>query len=168
MKTLLLASLTLICSLAVSAQKSSIPSVEIVDLNGKKFNTSNIDNDGKPILLNFWATWCSPCKRELNNIAEVYDDWVDETGVKIIAISIDDSRNAPKVKPYVNGVGWDYDVYIDENSDFRRQLGVVNVPHSFLLDKDGKIVHQHTSYQEGDEEELYEMIKKLANGESLH
>ena len=148
-------------------QSRTIPAIDLEDINGNTFNTSQIENEGKPILINFWATWCSPCKRELNNIAEVYDDWVEETGVTVYAISIDDARNAPKVKPYVDGVGWDYTVLIDKNSDFRRQMGVVNVPHSFLVDKNGKVVHQHTSYQEGDEIELYEKIKKLAKGESL-
>lgn len=167
MKNLLLTIALSISTVLVFGQTRTIPTVDLEDIDGNTFNTSEIKNDGKPILINFWATWCSPCKRELNNIAEVYDDWVEETGVEIYAISIDDARNAPKVKPYVDGVAWDYTVLLDKNSDFRRQMGVVNVPHSFLVDQNGKIVHQHTSYQEGDEIELYEKIKKLANGETL-
>lgn len=167
MKNLILIVTITLSSIAAFGQTRTIPSVDLVDIDGNTFNTLEILNEGKPILINFWATWCSPCKRELNNIAEVYDDWVDETGVVIYAVSIDDARNAPKVKPYVDGVAWDYKVLLDENADFRRQMGVVNVPHSFLVDKNGKIVHQHTSYQEGDEIELYEKIKKLANGDVL-
>ena len=156
----------LVFSLVIFAQ-SSIPSVEVFDMTGGKFNTSELKNDGKPMIINFWATWCSPCKRELNNIAEVYDDWVDETGVKLIAMSIDDARNMQKVRPYVDGQAWDYEVYIDVNADFKRQLGVNNVPHTFLVDGAGKIVWQHNSYSEGDEDELYELVKKLAAGESI-
>ena len=99
----------------------AMPSVNVKDLEGNTVNTSDFSNDGKPMIINFWATWCSPCKRELNNIADLYEDWVEETGVKLIAISIDDSRNSGKVAPYVNGKGWEYDVYIDSNQDFKRQ-----------------------------------------------
>ncbi len=147
------------------SKKRSIPSANLKDMNGGTVNTSDFNNDGKPFIINFWATWCSPCKRELNNIADVYDDWVEETGVKIIAISIDDARNAGKVAPYVNGKAWDYEVYIDSNSDFKRALNVNNVPHTFLVNGKGEIVWQHNSYADGDEDELYEQVKKLAAGE---
>ena len=80
-----------------------IPSVDIKTLNGSSFNTGDIANEGNPIIISFWATWCSPCKRELNTIAEEYIDWQDETGVKLVAISIDDARQMHKVKPYVDG-----------------------------------------------------------------
>ncbi len=145
----------------------TIPAVDVQSLDGTTFNTSNLKNNGKPIIINFWATWCSPCKRELNNIAEMYEDWQDETGVKLVAMSIDDARNMAKVAPYVNGKAWEYDVYIDPNGDFKRALGVNNVPHTFLVDGNGQIVWQHNSYSEGDEYELFELVKKLSNGESI-
>jgi len=85
----------------------------------------------------------------------------------LIAISIDDSRNFGKVAPYVNGKGWEYEVYIDPNGDFKRALNVNNVPHTFLIDKDGYIVWQHNSYSEGDEDELYEKLKLLKAGKEL-
>jgi cytochrome c biogenesis protein CcmG/thiol:disulfide interchange protein DsbE len=144
-----------------------IPSVVIKKINGESFNTSDIKNDGKPIIISFWATWCHPCKRELNNIAEIYDEWQEETGVKLIAISIDDARNAQKVRPYVDGQSWDYEVYIDANHDFKRAMNVNNVPHTFLINQNGEIVWQHNSYSEGDELELYELVKKLARGETI-
>ncbi|MEQ8908291.1 MAG: TlpA disulfide reductase family protein [Vicingaceae bacterium] len=157
-----------ISSLAwAQGQNNSIPEVDIQNLNGTTFSTGDIKNDGKPIIINFWATWCSPCKRELNNITEMYDTWVDETGVKLVAISIDDTRNMAKVAPYVNGKGWEYDVYIDPNGDFKRALGVNNIPHTFLVDGQGQIVWQHNSYNEGDEYELYELVQKLAEGEKI-
>ena len=135
--------------------------------NGGGVAVSDFNNDGKPMIINFWATWCTPCKRELNNIAEVYDEWVEETGVKLIAVSIDDSRNAGKVAPYVNGKGWEYEVYIDSNQDFQRAIGFQNPPFTCIVDGNGKIVWTHTGYQEGDEEQLIEAVKKLSAGENL-
>ena len=113
------------------------------------------------MIINFWATWCKPCKRELNAIDEVYDKWQKETGVKLYAISIDDARSKNRVRPFVNGSGWDYKVYLDPNQNFMRALNVSNPPHTFLVDGDGKIVWEHTGYAPGDEEKLYEKLKEL-------
>jgi thiol-disulfide isomerase/thioredoxin len=169
LKFILASSLVITClALSGQATKNKIPAVVVQKLDGSKFNMGQMENDGNPIIINFWATWCSPCKRELNNIAEMYEDWVDETGVKLVAMSIDDTRNIGKVAPYVNGKGWEYEVLIDANGDFKRALGVNNVPHTFLVDGNGNIVWQHNSYNPGDEYELFELVKKLSNGESIN
>jgi thiol-disulfide isomerase/thioredoxin len=169
MKKIILLSILSFFSLFIFSQKEkrTMPSVNVTDMEGGKVNTSEFNNDGKPIIINFWATWCSPCKRELNNIADVYDEWEEETGVKLIAISIDDARNSGKVAPYVNGKGWDYEVYIDSNQDLKRALNVNNVPHTFLLNGKGEIVWQHNSYQEGDEDVLFEAVKALTSGKEI-
>lgn len=172
MKNLLVLTLALFLfgKISYAQEKTSsntLPSVEIKTLDNRIFNTSELHNDGKPMIINFWATWCSPCKRELNNIADMYEDWQEETGVKLVAISIDDTRNMGKVSPYVNGKAWDYEVYLDPNGDLKRAMGVNNVPHSFLLNGKGEIVWQHNSYAEGDEYHLYELIKKLVAGEKI-
>jgi len=144
------------------AQNRTLPSVKIKNLKGSLVNIQTIENDGNPIVISFWATWCKPCKKELNTIAEVYEEWQDDTGVKLIAISIDDSRSSSKVKPYVNSSGWEYEIYLDPNRDLSRSLGVSTVPHTFLLDGDGNIVWEHRGYIEGDEEELLEQIEHIS------
>lgn len=157
----------IICLLSISSSaqnnEKQIPSSTIKSLDGRSFDTTNLSNDGKPMIINFWATWCSPCKKELNNIAEVYDDWVEETGVKLVAVSIDDARSQSRVLPYINGSSWDYEVYIDENQDFKRSMGVNNVPHTFLVDGSGNIIYSHNNYAPGDENELYKKILSISN-----
>ena len=148
--------------LCIAQTKTTIlPSINIKSLEGKLINTDDFKNDGKPIVISFWATWCKPCAKELSAIAEVYDDWQEETGVKLIAISIDDTRSMSKVAPYVNSSDWDYEVYLDSNSDLKRAMGVSTVPHTFLINGEGKIVWNHKGYIDGDEEELYEQIQHL-------
>lgn len=162
---ILLSSVVLLASFVLSGDGDKIPSAVVKKLDGSKVNTSTFSNNGKPIIISFWATWCKPCKKELDAIAEDYDTWVKETGVKLIAISIDDARSSGKVVTDVKTKGWSYDVYIDENQDFKRAMNVNNVPFTFIVDGNGKIVYSHNSYSEGDEEKLYEAVKKIASGE---
>lgn len=161
MKNLFLSVLLSIIALPVLAQTGKIPSATVQTMDGKKVNTADFSNNGKPMIINFWATWCAPCKRELNTIAESYADWQKETGVKLIAISIDDARSMSRVAPYVNGQDWEYEIYLDPNSDFKRALNVNNVPHTFLVNGKGEIVWQHNNYEPGDEKVLYAKVKEL-------
>lgn len=145
------------------SQNRSLPKVDLKTIDNTSTSTAAFDNDGKPIVISFWATWCKPCVKELNTIAEEYEDWVEETGVKIIAVSIDDSRNMSKVKPKVNAEMWEYEIYCDPNRDFARAMGVSSVPHTFLLNSNRDIIWQHKGYVDGDEIELYEKIKELVD-----
>ncbi len=150
-----------------STQGSKLPSVNIKTLEGETINTQTIDNDGKPIIISFWALWCKPCKKELDAYNDNYEDWTEETGVKIIAVSIDDARSTSKVLPFVNGKAWAFDVLLDPNGDFKRAMSVNMIPHSFILDGEGNIVYQHTSYYEGLEDEIFEIVEKVAAGKDL-
>jgi thiol-disulfide isomerase/thioredoxin len=150
-----------------SSERKKLPSVNIKTLDGKTFNTQDIYNDGKPVVVSFWALWCKPCKKEMDAYSENYEDWQEETGVKIYAVSIDDARSTAKVLPFVSGKGWEMEVLLDPNGDFKRAMNVNMIPHTFLLDGNGNIVYQHTSYYEGLEDELYELIEKVAAGEDI-
>ena len=143
-----------------SASFAALPSVMLKDMDGRSVDTAQLSNDGKPMIIDFWATWCKPCIRELNAIKEVYPDWQEETGVKVIAVSIDEAQNAQKVKPMVSRMGWEYEVLLDPNSEFKRQMGVSDPPHVFVVDANGNIVWNHQGYVEGSEEEIIEAVKK--------
>ncbi len=144
-----------------------IPSVDVKTLDGEIFNTANISNNGKPVIISFWATWCKSCIKELDAIEDVYEDWQGETGVKLVAVCIDNSRSSAKVLPFVEGRGWDYKVLLDVNSDFKRAMNVNIVPHSFIINGKGEIVWQHTAYVEGDEDEYIKIVKELEAGKDI-
>ncbi len=158
--------LTLLCvlSLTVSAF-AQLPAVTLKDIDGKTIKTEELylSNDGKPIIIDFFATWCKPCLRELDAINEVYADWQEETGVKVIAVSTDQAQNVNKVKPLVDNKGWEYQVLLDVTGDFKRKLGINMIPHTIIIDGKGNIVYQHSGYSDGAEEELIEKVRELVN-----
>lgn len=162
MKKILFSLIALILGGTAWAQNAKFPeNITLKDINGQSVQSSVIQNNGKPVIISFWATWCKPCNLELNTIKDLYEEWQEETGVKLVAISIDDARSASRVKPHAEGNDWPYEVYLDQNSDLKRVLGVVNVPHTFILNGDGEIVWQHTGYQPGGEEELIQKVREL-------
>lgn len=160
MKKVIFSLFVLLSAFATTAS-TQLPSVMLKDINGNAVKTDTLSNNGKPFIIDFFATWCKPCNRELNAINEVYQDWVDETGVKIYAISIDQGQNVNKVKPLVDEYGWTYDVLIDANSEFKRALGIQMIPYVLVCDGDGKIVYKHNGYTEGAENELIEKVREL-------
>ncbi len=162
MKTVNLFILFILLS-SLSFAQEKLPNVVLKDMDGNSVNLSELSNNGKPIIINFWATWCAPCKRELSAINEMYEDWQEETGVKLYAVSIDDQRTVDRVKTYANANSWEYIVLLDTNSDLKRAMGVNNVPFTFLVDGKGNIVYKHNNYNPGDEEDLYKKIVKLAS-----
>lgn len=147
--------------LSITAEAQTVASIDLKNLEGMTVNPLDIVGKGNPTVICFWATWCSPCKRELNNYMDYYVDWQEETGVEIIAVSIDDSRSMSRVAPFVTSSGWEYEVLLDPGRDFARAMQVINVPHTFLVNGKGEVVWTHNNYAEGDEDELYEELLKL-------
>ncbi|MFM7768727.1 MAG: TlpA family protein disulfide reductase [Bacteroidota bacterium] len=147
---------------AFTAQAQSVPDVKIKSMDGATVSSNTIANDGKPMIISFWATWCKPCIKELETINEVYADWREQTGVKLVIVSIDDARTTSSVAPFLNAKGWEYESYLDVNSDFRRAMNVNMVPHTFLLNGKREVINQHTSFAPGDEDKLFEKVKAAA------
>lgn len=158
LRKIFMAAAMIAVALGANAQ---LPSVQLKTLDGKTVDTATLTNDGKPFVISFFATWCKPCNRELKAIHEVYPDWQEETGMKLIAISIDEAQNVSKVKPLVDSEGWEYEVLLDTNGEFKRLLGIQMIPHVIIVDGNGNIVESHSGYTEGSEEHIIEKVREL-------
>jgi len=145
------------------AQNKTLPDVSVQELNGKKVDIQDYSDNGKITVLSFWATWCVPCKKELDNIAEYYEDWQEDYDMELVAISVDNARSATKIKTVVDSKGWEYDILSDKNGDLKRALNFQAVPYTIVIDQEGNIVYRHDGYVEGDEFELEEVLKKLSD-----
>lgn len=145
--------------LCVIYAQATLPSVELKDVDGKTVKTEHLTDAGKPVIIAFFATWCKPCLRELEVINDLYDDWREETGVTMYVVSIDQGQDIKKVKPLVDGNGWEYRVLLDPNGEFKRAMNVQNVPHLFVIDSNGKTVYNHTGYTEGSEKEIRKLLR---------
>lgn len=162
MKKLSLMLMLLVVAVA-TAHAQKLPSVTLKTIDGRTVQTDTLSNNGRPFIIDFFATWCKPCNRELNAIHEVYEEWQNETGVKIFAVSIDQAQNINKVKPLVDSYGWEYDVLLDPNGDLKRALGVQMIPYVLIVDGKGDIVYKHNGYTDGAENELIEKVRELVN-----
>ena len=145
----------------LSHAQSPLPSIELKTLSGQFINTDDIASNNKLMIVSLWATWCVPCKNELDAVAEVYEDWIEETNVKYFAISIDDSRTSKRIKPMIDGKDWEFEILLDENSELKRSFGVSTVPFTVIV-KDGLVVYKHTGFTPGYEDELYEELLKFS------
>ena len=159
-KQLLILAMILLHAISFAQEQKTIPSVSLKTVDGKQVNTGSLGIKG-PIIITFWASWCPTCKREMGTLNELYPDWKEETGVTIVAVSVDDEKTKNNGPTLVDANGWEFMVLMDSNSDFKRAMGVSNTPHTFLINENGEVVYSRNNYAPGDEDLLYEALLKL-------
>ena len=153
----------LLAATTTFAQNNQLPeSLAMETLSGKQINLKDyVAEKGKITVVNFWATWCKPCKEELDNIqADYLEGWKKDYDIEFIAISMDNSRTKPNVKGVVDTKGWEYDILCNPENTAYQALGFNSCPYTLLLDAEGNVVYKHTGYKPGDEEELEKEIAK--------
>lgn len=160
MKKMFLLSFCIVSSLLSMSQKQ-LPKVNVENLKNETVAIGSVLSDSVPVVLSFWSTTCKPCILELDALGEQYEDWQEDFKFKVVAVSIDDSRAASKVRALVEGRGWPFTILLDKNQDLKRALNVNTMPQLFVLDKHGNIIYTHTGYTPGSEMEVYEVLKKM-------
>jgi peroxiredoxin len=144
-----------------SATSNPFPSVNIKTIDGKTVNTKDYTGKGKITVVSFWATWCTPCKRELDAINELYPEWKQKYDIELLAITIDDARGLTKVPATIKSKGWEFTVLADTKQELQQALNFQTIPQTFLLNEKGEIVYYHNGYSPGDELKLESKIKSL-------
>lgn len=161
MKKLILFIVLMIGFSAYSQDSINLPAVTLRTLNGANVEYSKVIKNHRLTVVSFWATWCKPCKEEIEAISELLPEWQKIVDFDFIAVSVDDNRSAQKVKPTVVSNGWDFPVYLDVNQSLQRAYNFIYIPHMIIYDENGNVVYTHTGYKPGEELELFEIIKSL-------
>ena len=151
----------ILAHLPVQASSSSVPDFSLEQLDGSVYKLS--DHMGKKILIiDFWATWCKPCKKLLKKLNQIYLDYKQH--VEVLAISIDDTSAVAKAGADINGKGFSFTVLLDTD---RKVVRIFNppmkLPFTVIISKKGDVVYTHTGYIPGYEKEIIKKVEKLIN-----
>ena len=141
---------------SILSQNKIIPNIDVKLITGKTIKISSILKDG-PILINFWATWCAPCKKEMRYLSRFQKKYDNFT---VLSISEDKTRSFSRVKSFIRSNNYNFIVGLDPNGILFRQLGAQVVPTNILIDTDRTILWQHQGYLPGDEKIIESEIKK--------
>jgi peroxiredoxin len=139
----------------------TLPDISLQDLSGKNVRLADYAKSGKITLLSFWATWCVPCKKELTNMADLYESWKKKYNVQIVAVSIDDAKSSGRVKQYMDDKKWNYQVLLDADQKLKRELNIQSVPFMVAVDANGKIAFTHSGYNDGEEYLIEDALVQL-------
>jgi peroxiredoxin len=112
------------------------PDFELMTLDGEKMSLSSLE--GKKVILNFWATWCPPCRKEMPDMQKIHDDYEGE--VVVAAVNLTSSeKNIDSVKHFVDELGLTFPVLLDEDGKINKQFEVLSYPTSYIVNEDGVI-----------------------------
>ena len=142
-----------------------LPNIEVKTLKGDAFNISELDNDGKPIVISFWATWCKPCKKVMKYLDQYHQDYADQ-GFKVLMINQDTPRSLGKVKSYIRSQNHQFFIGLDPNKKIAKKLNGEVMPTMILVDKDGFIKWRHQGYIPGEEIEIEKQIKLILESQA--
>jgi len=133
----------------INFAQNRVPNIKLKKLNGKSVMLYNYLKEG-PVLINFWATWCSPCKKEMVYLDQFEKEYGDK-GFSILSVSTDSQKSLSQVRSYIRSKKYTFPVFQDPNSQTFKKLNGNIMPTNILINKDGKILWRHYGYLPGDE-----------------
>ncbi|NQV30383.1 MAG: TlpA family protein disulfide reductase [Candidatus Marinimicrobia bacterium] len=142
----------------VFGQEKNLPQVNLKDLKNKTQSLGEIV-EGKITLINFWATYCVPCRKEMKHLNRISETYADKN-VQVVGISIDDSRTVGRVQSMVKSQKLNYTILLDTEQKLYKNFNTTAMPFSILVDPTGKILWEHTGYLPGDEAQMESEITK--------
>lgn len=161
MKKILVLALILIV-ITCSKSYSQAYDFDLQDIDGNSVKLTELLKTG-PVFLQFWATWCVPCKEEMKVLNELYGKYKD-SGFVYVAVSIDDQKTSSKVKPFIESKGYKFITLFDTDKNVFSNYGGQDPPFSVFLDRKGNVIKSYSGYIQGDDAKLESDIKSALAG----
>lgn len=143
-------------SLTALAEPVTAPDFILQDMDGVKHRLS--DYKGKPVIINFWATWCPPCRAEMPSMQRAWDKIKDQN-IAMLAINVGEDEDT--IFTFLGDYPADFSILLDASGEVSEQWPLKGLPTTFIVSPDGKIVYQAIGGREWDDEQLLEQIRKL-------
>ncbi len=150
----------LIIGTSTSAQKQ-LPAATVVDKDGKEINLKSYVTDGNPKIVSLWATWCGPCRMELNALKKAYPRWQEKYGLEIVTVSVDIPNMVNRAKKMFEQNGWEYTFLHDNKQELMAKMGLRGIPYSMLIDGEGNVKSVQMGFSAGYEDQIEEKLKSM-------
>ena len=159
-----LKSLLLLCSLSLAfsgpAGAASVvapaPNFTLKSLGGKNLKLSEMA--GNVVLINFWASWCGPCREEMPLLNDLHNKY-QPLGFTVLGINVEDK--ADSARGFLKNFPVDFPILLDSSNQVSKLYDVVAMPTTVVVDRDGNMRYLHKGYKPGDEKKYQDMVKKL-------
>lgn len=149
--------IVLVFALASISLAQTYSEITSEDLKGNAISLSTLVQKG-PVMIAFWATWCTPCKDEMKKMNDIYEKYKDQ-GFTFLAINQDDQKSVSKVKSYISAKNYNFPVILDTEKKIFEAYSGESMPYSLLINKNKEIITTHNGYLPGDEVKVEEEIK---------
>jgi peroxiredoxin len=144
------------------APKESVPDFSIMDASGNMVNLS--DYYGQPIVLNFWASWCPPCKNEMPDFNKVYEEYQDRVAFLMVNLTDGRQETVENGKGFIDKQGFTFPVYFDTKGEGARAYKINSIPQTFFIDRDGSLIQ---SFMGGINEKTLRQYVDIINNSTL-
>ena len=135
------------------------PNVEFNLFSGNKTSIEELIKKG-PLVVQFWAIWCSPCKKEMYYLDKIQKEYKD-SGVNVICVNTDNLKSIPKAKAFVRQKQYNLLVASDPSAEIFKKLNASVMPTTIIFDQNGQIVYSKEGYINGDEKNIEEKLKSM-------
>ena len=142
-----------------NGSESTIPDLKVKLLNGSSTTLHKLSQDG-PLLIDFWATWCVPCKKVMKYLNQYHEEYANDN-FKVLMINTDTPRSLGKVRGFIKSQNYSFNVGMDPNKVLSKKLNGMIMPTLILVDKGGVVKWRHQGYVAGEEIKIEEQIKQV-------